>query len=264
MTGMEHVCEDEEESYFVSMTDMMVGLVFIFIIMLMYFALQYKSAEQDHKQVTEKVLSADEARTHLLEEMQVYLEKKGIKVTIDPVTGVLRLPNEILFERARANVSEEGRQAIGVLAGAFRLFLPCYTYGLPLPADCPTQAHRLEAIYVEGHTDSDKMQERARYRDNWELSVARAVSTYRELIAADPELGNLRNRPISDRTGTVVLSVSGYGDKHPVVTPELTEEDKRQNRRIDIRLIMATPRKAEFSKVQKRFDAALSPSTREQ
>ena len=34
--------EADEENYFVSMTDMMVGLVFIFIIMLMYFALQFQ------------------------------------------------------------------------------------------------------------------------------------------------------------------------------------------------------------------------------
>ena len=37
---------DEEESYFISMTDLMVGLLFIFIIMLMVFALQYREAER--------------------------------------------------------------------------------------------------------------------------------------------------------------------------------------------------------------------------
>lgn len=35
----------DEENYFVSMTDMMVGLVFIFIIMLMYYALQLRTQE---------------------------------------------------------------------------------------------------------------------------------------------------------------------------------------------------------------------------
>ena len=33
-----------KENYFVSMTDMMVGLVFIFIIMLMYFALRFRTS----------------------------------------------------------------------------------------------------------------------------------------------------------------------------------------------------------------------------
>jgi hypothetical protein len=37
---------EEDESYFISMTDLMVGLLFIFIIMLMVFALQYREAER--------------------------------------------------------------------------------------------------------------------------------------------------------------------------------------------------------------------------
>ncbi|MGV8838898.1 MAG: OmpA family protein [Bauldia sp.] len=43
----EHLAEEktDEENYFVSMTDMMVGLVFIFIIMLMYYALQLRTQE---------------------------------------------------------------------------------------------------------------------------------------------------------------------------------------------------------------------------
>ncbi len=43
---MEHDAADEagaeEENYFVSMTDMMVGILFIFIIMLMMFALNFR------------------------------------------------------------------------------------------------------------------------------------------------------------------------------------------------------------------------------
>jgi len=51
-TPQRHQAE-EEESYFASMTDMLVGLIFIFIIMLMAFALQYRGAQAD--------LSRDEA-----------------------------------------------------------------------------------------------------------------------------------------------------------------------------------------------------------
>jgi chemotaxis protein MotB len=44
--ALRHTVE-EEESYFVSMTDLMVGLLFIFIIMLMVFALQYREGEKE-------------------------------------------------------------------------------------------------------------------------------------------------------------------------------------------------------------------------
>ena len=50
-----HEVEVDEENYFVSMTDMMVGLVFIFIIMLMYFALQFQD-------ITDHMTGADRER----------------------------------------------------------------------------------------------------------------------------------------------------------------------------------------------------------
>ena len=40
--------EDEDESFFVSMTDIMVGLLFIFIMIIMYFALQTKIDQSEN------------------------------------------------------------------------------------------------------------------------------------------------------------------------------------------------------------------------
>lgn len=74
----------EEENYFVSMTDMMVGLVFIFIIMLMYYALQFRD-------VTDQLTGADKTRTEILEKLEHTLKEKGVKVTIDRQKGVLHL-----------------------------------------------------------------------------------------------------------------------------------------------------------------------------
>jgi hypothetical protein len=51
--------EEEEESYFVSMADMMVGLLFIFIILLLYFALQ-------SRQTTDALTGSGQTRTLLL------------------------------------------------------------------------------------------------------------------------------------------------------------------------------------------------------
>src|SRR6516225_9111848 len=41
----------EEENYFVSMTDMMVGMLFLFIILLMVFALNYRVGDDDSKRI---------------------------------------------------------------------------------------------------------------------------------------------------------------------------------------------------------------------
>ena len=53
----------EEESYFVSMTDMMVGLLFLFIIMLMNFAFRLQ-------ETTEDLTSANEVRSEILQDIQ--------------------------------------------------------------------------------------------------------------------------------------------------------------------------------------------------
>jgi chemotaxis protein MotB len=45
---------EEEESYFMSMTDVVIGLLFIFIIMLMFFAMRFQEASHKQEEVTQK------------------------------------------------------------------------------------------------------------------------------------------------------------------------------------------------------------------
>ncbi|MGI9504340.1 MAG: hypothetical protein ACR2RE_14930, partial [Geminicoccaceae bacterium] len=85
--------EDDQESYFVSMTDLMIGLLFIFIIMLMSFAINYREAEEEKQQHTEKLEEnvqklTDNRRTvaHILSELERSLEQQGINVRIFPET----------------------------------------------------------------------------------------------------------------------------------------------------------------------------------
>src|SRR3954447_3494010 len=43
--------DSEQENYFISMTDMMVGMLFLFIILLMVFALNYRVGDDDSKRI---------------------------------------------------------------------------------------------------------------------------------------------------------------------------------------------------------------------
>jgi flagellar motor protein MotB len=228
----------EEEGYFVSMTDMMVGLVFIFMILVMYFALQV-SQERD------RLTSANQTRTDILNQLQAKLQDKGITVTLDTENGVLRLPDKILFESGMADLSADGVIAIGKLREALLEVLPCYI-SQPIgvaearPTTCPAKDHRIESLYIEGHTDKDSISRpRLGISDNWDLSVKRATNTYR-LLAPEEE------HPLSTMCAkhgdncAAILSVSGYGDRRPIATGQ-TEVDKQRNRRIDLRIVMITP-----------------------
>jgi chemotaxis protein MotB len=42
---------EEEESYFASMTDIFIGLLFVFIIMLMFFAIRFQDATASQEKI---------------------------------------------------------------------------------------------------------------------------------------------------------------------------------------------------------------------
>ena len=238
---MERDHPPSEESYFVSMTDMLVGMLFIFLILLMYFALQLSQQREQYEIENRRLKDSAEERTRILEEVKRDLEMQGVQVKVDLSTGVLRLPNEILFSKGRADISAEGKKTLTILAGSLQKVLPCYTESGrdERGADCEDTPHRIEALFIEGHTDSDPIAPGANFKDNWELSTARATETYRALVSAQAGLESLSSA--IGQKSQPILSVAGYSDRRPVVEGE-DEAAKSTNRRIDLRLIMVSPR----------------------
>lgn len=238
--------EEEEESYFVSMADMMVGLLFIFIILLLYFALQFR-------QTTDTLTGAGQTRTELLRTLERDLKAKGLKVTVDTRTGVLRLPDNILFETGAYELSPQGQQAVAIVAGELASVLPCYTDILPGGPRCTSKmaAHRVDSVFIEGHTDRVPLTGGGAVRSNLDLSALRATRTFQAMMAAGRGLTMLVS--VNDTERTPIFGVSGYGDTRPVPDRSGNEADvNRRNRRIDLRFLMVTPQGEE--------DAAFSRS----
>jgi outer membrane protein OmpA-like peptidoglycan-associated protein len=239
--------EEAEESYFVSMTDVMVGLLFIFIIMLMAFALMLKDeqaeTEETRTDVIESVRAVQEEvsrlrgleneRTQMLRDIKARLAERGIQVILREGSGVLQLPDELLFASNERRLDAEGLAAVDQLAEVLDTVLPCYTRvpeGLRSRASCPNDVPsklRLEAIFVEGHTDREGSQ-----AYNWDLSADRAINTFRALAEEAAIATELRNDD-----GKYLFSVAGYGENRPAVEGA-TEAAMRQNRRIDLRFVM--------------------------
>jgi chemotaxis protein MotB len=296
---------EDEEGYFASMTDVVIGLLFVFIIMLMFFAMRFQEATQKQDAVTEKqnaliddLTDAEIARSNILESIGTHLRKEGINVIVVKDEGILRLPEEILFDRTSWELKKAGASnALKSLANALDLVLPCYTAG-PRSAQesCPKTKAKVEAIFIEGHADSDAfhpspprpvgspaqqsnsagqsesrpsifpflnhpaIQDEQRRtpsvstarealppKDNLDLSALRATSTFRQLLSARQEL----SRYLSPNNKQV-LSVSGYGEYRPLPQEqnESLERWKQRNRRIDIRILMATPKSADAKQMQ--------------
>jgi flagellar motor protein MotB len=242
----------EEESYFVSMTDMMVGLLFIFIIMLMYFALQFQAT-------TKALVSADDTRTAILEEIKQSLAEQGVQIQIFPESGVLRLPDEILFEKGAMEPKPQGREALQKLALALQAIIPCYAINPagPPPVTCKSSPHRIELLYIEGHTDNDRVvNTTARKLDNWDLSTERARNTRKILEENAPVLRDLISAPLGEPDSAPILAHVGQADTRPVAKGD-DEESKSQNRRIDLRIIMVKPKPEEVEQIER--DLAVAP-----
>lgn len=219
---------EEGESYFMSMTDMMVGLLLIFIILLVYFALNLQTK-------TAELTGANRTRAEILQDLQQSLRDKGLQVEIDTQTGVLRLPDDVLFDKGRFELSTAGQGAIDKVAAAMIEVLPCFTSSDLCEGE--RSPHLIDAVFVEGHTDKDVM---VGAMNNYGLSVRRAEATFARLQAVRPELNGFRNAPSGQPGSAPILGLSGYGPDRPIANGD-DETAKKRNRRIDLRFLMSAP-----------------------
>jgi len=236
------------------MTDVMLGLLFIFIIMLMAFALNLREAEKKMSQAAKDLTESDLARREMLKDIEQML-KGQVPVTIDEQNGTLQLGGDILFPKGSADVLPEALPKLKTLAYALDYVLPCYAVPATgqYPDRCATKRKaRLEAVYIEGHTDTTPIHT-ARFTNNWDLSSARASQTFDQFVASYATLGQIKN----DR-GEQLIGVSGYGEFRPIDQSGL-EPGMQRNRRIELRFIMVSPKSAEVDDMMKEIDADRKP-----
>lgn len=214
-----------QDNFTISISDLMSGLLAIFILVLSYFILNFS-------QVTTQLTQNDVTRAELLRFMQEELEREGIKVTIDDEHGILRIPDGVLFDPGLADVKPQGRVVIQKLGKVLETALEAEQF-----------KGRVETIFIEGHTDNVPINNGI-FPSNWELSTKRAINTWLTMSGANPNLTTLKNDQ-----GELIFSVSGYADTRPIAD-NTTEEGRRANRRIDIRFSMSPPTKEDMSIVK--------------
>jgi hypothetical protein len=90
---------EEGESYYVSMTDMMVGVIFIFIIMLSYFAFEFRST-------TARLTTARHPESAALLQTAANLTPKAADIEIDYKAKVLCVPETTLSETGDGAVGQ--------------------------------------------------------------------------------------------------------------------------------------------------------------
>ena len=247
--------EDDGSSYMMSVSDIMSGLLFVFIITLMAFVLNFQQAQQEARAeqnaldqnqdnlraIVQAYSGIEDLRAQMLRKIERMLERQNIEVVVDYDQGVLRLNERAIdFQTGSVSLDAKAKRNAADIAAVLTAVVPCYTDHGERAAraeGCDEQTlGMLEAVFIEGHTDNVPMLRNGVDR-NWELSTNRAIRTYREFSLVSPELTGLTNRE-----GQRVFSVAGYGDSRPL--PGRAYESPtpdEQNRRIDLRFIMEPP-----------------------
>jgi flagellar motor protein MotB len=217
---------EEENPYWLSFSDMMAGLLAIFLLVLASLLIQFKKNIELQEHTTDQVeralrslVEVEDLRQRILQDIQNQLRPQGIFVEIDG--PMLVIPNrQIAFERGEATLSLEGERILRRIGEATASALQRHD----------GYAH-LDTIFVEGHTDSRQMTDEDGM-GNWRLSANRAVAVlhFWQEATETRELFQRKNA-----AGEPLLSVSGYADTRRARPEERTAADYEANRRINLR-----------------------------
>ena len=132
-------------------------------------------------------------------------------VTYDPKKGLVKFVSDVLFDTGSAEVKPEAEKSIVELA---KILSEASTDGFE--------------VVVAGHTDNVRIvkpQTKAKYPNNWYLSVDRAISVMQVIT----------DNGVSDEK----IAVMGYGQYRPVAS-NATAAGRAKNRRVEIYIIPQT------------------------
>lgn len=163
-----------------------------------------KKREQRLKEVEDVLRKRDEATNKLKEKLQEALlgfTKSGLTVEMKNGKVYVSLTDKLLFPSGSIVIDEKGKQALSQLAKVLK-----------------EQTDII--IAVEGHTDSQKINNLGQIKDNWDLSVLRSTSVVRFLTE-------------NEKVPSIRLTATGKGEFQPLDSNK-TPEGRSINRRIEI------------------------------
>jgi len=239
---------DEENPYWMSFSDILSGLLILFVLASVVLMVELMEAKQEleNKQEAfteelEMLHKAEGVRKTILHEAAELLRQRGIQVTVSENETVLSIPNDILgFDSAAFSIGPQFENTALEIGEVLSQVI-----------NQDNREQYLDTIFIEGHTDSKNFNGMMG-KGNWGLSTFRAISLWelwRDFLPDSLKLDGVKNRD-----GNPLFSVSGYAATRRAVESEVTDQDYRANRRIDIRFTIRRPSSAEYESVRNRLE----------
>ena len=205
--------EDNGNIFWITMTDLMTGLVLVFIVMFFY------AFMTNHIQKFEQELAKENANKTL----QETLKNEKIEAVVDPVSGVVKISDLELFDINSYTLSDKGKAYLDKFTPAYFNSLFSNEY----------MDKNIDKIVIQGHTDSQtfkgKYSDDEQYMKNMDLSLKRAYEV------ANYMTNTPYNKQNGDKLRKMIL-VEGASFSNPVLTQG--KEDYAKSRRVELKIVM--------------------------
>lgn len=145
--------DDHESNEWLSVSDLMAGLLMVFALLVVATLFQLKQTQEENKN----------KRIVIIQALQQQFNEKGINAQVNPETGDITLLDSILFDVNKSELTADG-------VAFLQRFIPVYGQTLFQNTEVSDEITR---IIIEGHTSSDGTNEY-----NMALSLRRANSVF--------------------------------------------------------------------------------------
>jgi len=195
----------KETNYWMSYADLMSAMLMVFVLLLSVIILDYKS-DMDEKQ--RQIDAVTNVKNNIIADLTEEFKGSNMNIEVDPQTGAIRFPGNILYEVNSSELSPEGIKFL-------REFVPKY-FGIILQDKFRED---ISSIIVEGHTDKD-----GSYLYNLNLSQDRAFSVVQEIY--DENFVNFPEKTLSKD----YLTSNGRSFMVPINNPDGTYNPDKSRR----------------------------------
>ena len=232
---------DEENPYWISFSDIMSGLLVLFILVSLTLILELIAKREEVDQKIEQIEKIEKVREQVLREIEAELKAKDIPVEISDNDSVIRVPDRLLkFDSGSSEIPAGSENIVYEIGDTIRRTI--------IKQD---RFKIFDTIFVEGHTDNKPF--RSSYiKGNWGLSTNRSIEIWNyweAQLIEEPKLSSLLNH-----LDEPLFSVSGFGETRPIQVPQDTAKQREKNRRIDIRFTVKRPTQADYEIVKETLE----------
>lgn len=161
-SGINSEIEIDDSNEWLSVSDLMAGLLMVFALLVVTTLFQLKQAQEENKN----------KRVVIIQALQKQFNDRGINAQVNPETGDITLLDSVLFDVNQSDLTAMGKDFL-------ERFVP--VYGETLFKD-ESISDEITRIIIEGHTSSDGSIEH-----NMSLSLRRANSVFNFIARLDFE-----------------------------------------------------------------------------